>query len=73
MSELRFETKKIRVADLGKKSWQELYESVYKKRENFRINLIFVRISIGFSDKSWYADYQSKKYSSVITAGNEEE
>ena len=40
-----------------------------KKRENFRINLIFVRISIGFSDKSWYADYQSKKYSSVITAG----
>ena len=44
-----------------------------KKRENFRINLIFVRISIGFSDKSWYADYQSKKYSSVITAGNEEE
>ena len=53
--------------------WQELYESVYKKRENFRINLIFVRISIGFSDKSWYADYQSKKYSSVITAGNEEE
>ena len=27
-----------------------------KKKENFRINLIFVRISIGFSDKSWYAD-----------------
>ena len=44
MSELRFETKKISVAELGKKSWQELYESVYKKegklpyKFNFRAN-----------------------------------